>query len=331
MKPGFEFTDPLQLRQIINGFQVSRIILTAYEIDVFTGINTGGSSSDFVAKQIKTDARATDRLMNALCAIGLLEKRNGTFYNTAFSEKYLSRKSPHYLQGLMHSVSMWDTWGTMTEMIRTGKSQRNKIKSRTSEKWSEAFIGAMHERASLQATNLLDKLDLKNRHCFLDIGGGSGVYSMDFVKRNVKNKATVFDLPDIIPITKQYIKKEGLSKRFSFISGDYNNDAFGESYDLAFLSAIIHINSVAQNSKLIKKCFNALNSGGIIVIQDHVMEEDRTAPFAGALFAMNMLVATECGDTYTESEIKKWLKDAGFTKIKRIETFNNAMIIGEKA
>jgi len=321
---------PEQLREILFGFRISRIILTAYELDIFTFINPAGSSSEEVAKKIKADMSATDRLMNAVCALGLLEKRANIFHNTAFSGTYLSQKSPQYLRGLLHTVSMWDTWSTMTEMVKTGKSQRNKVKSRKRDIFSEAFIGAMHERAYLQAKDVLDKLNLKGIRHFLDIGGGSGVYSMDFVKRNKENKATVFDLPDIIPITKKYVKKEGLVRQFGFICGDYNKDAFGSGYDLAFLSAVIHINSPKQNQKLVKKCFAALNPSGMIVIQDHVMDEDRTSPFGGALFAMNMLVATESGDTYTESEIRNWLSDAGFSELKRIETLNNAMIIGKK-
>lgn len=322
--------NPEQLREILFGFRISRVILTAYELDIFTHVSLAGSTSKEVAGKIKADARATDRLMNAVSAIGLLEKRSNKFYNTVFAGTYLSQKSPDYLQGLLHNVSMWDTWSTMTEAVKTGKSQRHKVESRKQENFSEAFIGAMHERAYRQAKDVLDKLDLREIRHFLDIGGGSGVYSMDFVRRNKDNKATVFDLPEIIPITKKYVKKEGLSREIGFIGGDYNTDDLGSGYDMAFLSAVVHINSPEQNRKLAKKCFAALNPGGMIVIQDHVMDEDRTSPFSGALFAMNMLVATECGDTYTESEIRKWLLDAGFSKIKRVETLNNAMIIGKK-
>ena len=153
---------------------------------------------------------------------------------------------------------------------------------------------------------------------------------MQFVKKDVLNRATVFDLPEIIPITKKYIDTEGLSAQFDFICGDYNKDDWGKAYDMAFLSAIIHINSLDENQKLVQKCFDSLNKNGLIVIQDHVMSEMRTEPYAGALFALNMLVGTENGDTYTESEIRNWLSHSGFSEIIRVETFNNAMIIGRK-
>jgi ubiquinone/menaquinone biosynthesis C-methylase UbiE len=331
MKPSqLSIDSPLAFRELIYSFQVSRIVLSAYELDIFSHINSNGSASSEVANTIETDPRATDRLMNALCAIGFLSKTNYHFYNSGFSAKFLSRKSPDYLKGFHHTINMWDTWTTLTEVVRTGKTQRGLLKSSKRDDWAEAFIGAMHERASLQAKDLIDKLPLENIRHMLDIGGGSGVYAMEFVKKNQSNTATVFDLPEIIPITKKYIEKEGLTKCFGFLAGDYHSDSLGQDYDFTFLSAIVHINSQDENRLLVKKCFNALNPGGIIVIQDQLMSEDRTQPYAGALFAINMLVGTERGDTYTEDEIHNWMTEAGFSEIIRIETFNNAMLLGKK-
>ncbi|HOY31964.1 MAG TPA: methyltransferase [Bacteroidales bacterium] len=331
MKPAFDISDPARLREVLFGFRISRTILTAYELDIFSHVAPDGTCSEVVSQKIRSDARATDRLMNALCAIGLLKKRNEKFFNTSFSAQYLSKKSPKYLYGLMHTANMWDTWSTMTVMVKTGNNQKDNVISRNDENWPDSFIGAMHERAILQSKLVLDKLDLTDVRHFFDIGGGSGAYAMEFVKRSPEHKATVFDLPGIIPITKKYVKKEGLTKQFRFICGDYNKNSLGNSYDLVFLSAIIHINSPSQNQMLLKKCFRALNPGGTIIIQDHIMDKDRTSPFDGAMFALNMLVSTESGDTYTESEISAWLKNAGFAGIHRIETFKNAMMVAKKS
>ena len=324
------FTTPIQLRDTIYAFQSSRIVLTAYELDIFTHIEEEGSTSLAVAEALKTNPRATDRLMNALCAIGLLQKKETLFFTTTFSQYYLSKKSSGYMKGFMHTINMWDTWTSLTDVVKTGKSQQRKLRNERGEKWAESFIGAMHERASRQAGEIIDKIDLNDIHSMLDIGGGSGVYAMQFVKKNALNKATVFDLPEIIPITKKYIDNEGLSQQFDFIDGDYNKDDCGMGYDMTFLSAIVHINSFYENQKLVQKCYDSLNKNGLIVIQDHVMSEMRTEPFAGALFALNMLVGTENGDTYTESEIRGWLIHSGFSEIIRVETFNNAMMIGRK-
>jgi ubiquinone/menaquinone biosynthesis C-methylase UbiE len=323
--------NPLAFRELIYSFQASRIILTAYELDVFSQITTQGNTSSAIAKIINTNPRATDRLLNAVCAIGLLTKKDGMFFNAPFAAKFLSRLSPDYLRGFHHTLNIWDTWTTLTEVVRSGKTQRRLLKPSKREDWAESFIGAMHERAAMQAKNVMDKLPLENIRHILDIGGGSGAYSMEFVKNHPSNRATVYDLPEVISIARKYVEREGLTRSFDFIAGDYHADDFGKGYDMAFLSAIIHINSDDENRQLVRKCFRAINPGGLIAIQDHLMEADRTQPYAGALFAINMLVGTERGDTYTEGEIRTWLNQAGFSDINRIETLNNAIMIGRKA
>jgi hypothetical protein len=126
-------------------------------------------------------------------------------------------------------------------------------------------------------------------------------------------------LPNVIPITKIFLDKEGFSDRIKTFAGDYTTDELPKGFDLVFLSAIIHSNSLETNTDLIKKCFDALNRSGRIMIQDWIMNNDRTQPVSGAVFAINMLVGTEAGDCFTEQEVKKMLKTAGFQNISRIE------------
>ncbi|MCL4549332.1 MAG: methyltransferase [Bacteroidetes bacterium] len=165
----------------------------------------------------------------------------------------------------------------------------------------------------------------------LDVGGGSGTFAMEFIKQNPQLTATVFDLPGIIPITEKYVAQENLTGKVNFLSGDYLEDDFGNDYDLIFLSAIVHINSYEENSQLIQKCYNALNKGGQIIIKDWVMNDDRTEPAGGAFFALNMLVGTRSGDTYTESEMKEWMEKTGIKKIERKNTsYGFSLIIGYK-
>ena len=142
-------------------------------------------------------------------------------------------------------------------------------------------------------------------------------------------KATVFDLPNVINLTKKYIEAEGFTGQVDTVTGDYLKDELGSSYDLVLLSAIIHSNSPEENKLLFEKCAKALNPGGQLVVLDHVMSEDRTEPLTGALFALNMLVGTPEGDTYTEAEIKSWMKEARLSNITRKSTdIGNDMMIG---
>jgi len=317
---------PQELREIVYNFRESRIILTALELELFTVIGNSSKTSADVSKIISSNARATDRLMNVLCNMNLLKKENGKFSNTEFSSSYLVKNSPDYISNLMHASNLWDSWSNLTEIINGGKTiGRDAGKN----EWRENFIEAMHYRASREAPKDLSNLDLTGVKSVLDLGGGSGAYAMQFIKQKKDIKATVFDLPDVIPLTLKYISANGFEGKINTIKGNYLYDGIGSGYDLIFLSAIIHSNSFEDNKSLINKCAKALNDKGQIVIQDYAMDDDRLTPEVGALFSINMLVNTKGGDTFTQEEIYSWLREAGINDIKRNDTNHIAtQIIG---
>jgi ubiquinone/menaquinone biosynthesis C-methylase UbiE len=326
-----EFYKPDKIRALANSFQQSRILLSAFELDLFTIIDKQMLTSSEVAKQINTNERATDRLMNALVALGFLRKVKNKFYNEEHSSQYLVKGKPEFMGGLFHSIGLWDTWSSLTEAVQAGKSVNKHLHSNSRIDWLESFIGAMHYRGIKEAKLTSMMLDLTNVKRMLDVGGGSGIFSIEFIKKNPDIKSVVFDLPEVIPITQRYIEAENMSPNFSFIGGNYLEDAFSADYDLIFLSAIVHINSLNENKKLIKKCYDALNPNGQIIIKDWIMSEDRVEPAGGAYFALNMLVGTDSGDTYTESEMKEWFNAAGISKIGKKDTgFGSALLIGYK-
>jgi hypothetical protein len=327
-----KFDKPADIRQLANSFQQSRILLTAIELDIFSVLNKKMMTSLSVAEIIKTDPRATDRLMNALVALGFLRKVHGKFYNTESSSLYLVKEKPEFMGGLFHSINLWDNWSTLTKAVRAGTSVVNEEEANSEVEWSDAFIAAMHYRGIKEAKVLAMLLDLTNIHRMLDVGGGSGTFSMEMIKANPKMKSVIFDLPDILLITKKYVNAENLSDKIEMMPGNYLKDEFGSGYDLILLSAIVHINSFEENKMLVKKCCDALNSGGQVIIKDWVMNEERTQPESGAYFALNMLVGTESGDTYTQNEIREWFTNAGISKIERKATsFGGDLIIGKKA
>lgn len=327
-----EINSPGEFIEMVNAFRISRIILTAHELDLFNILKDGPLSSSIVSKTTGSNGRAIDRLMNALVPIGLLKKSDGQFSNTDFSTRFMIRGQHNYMGGLDHQVQLWKTWSTLTDAVKTGTSviQKNPISGRN-EAWLESFIAAMHSRGVQQAKEIAAVLDLSQTKSVLDIGGGSGAFTFEFIRENPSMKGTIFDLPNVIPITQKYIEKEGLSKSVSTISGDYLKDKFGNDYDLILVSAVFHINSPEENKILISKCAEALSPGGQLVILDHIMTEDRTGPAAGAFFALNMLVGTENGDTYTEKEYKTWMQNVGFKYIRRRDTPQGSnMMIGIK-
>jgi SAM-dependent methyltransferase len=311
--------NPNTIREFAASFQKSRILLTGFELDLFTHIDEFGSTYNQIADTLTLDEHACERLLNALTALGFLTKEDQLFYNTDDSFTFLSKKSSDYLGGLMHTNHLWNTWSNLSQVVKTGKSAHPSEINERGKDWLFPFINAMHDRAKKQAPQQLSNIDLSGIKSILDIGGGSGAYSMEFVSKKPDIEATVFDLPNVVPITKKFLDKEGFSGRIKTYAGDYTKDDLPGGFDLAFLSAIIHSNSLEINQDLIKKCFASLNKNGRIVIQDWIMNNDRTLPVSGAVFAINMLVGTEAGDCFTEEEVTDMLNAAGFKKISRTE------------
>lgn len=320
---------PRIIMEIAMAFQRSRPLLTAFELGLFTALNEEARTSREVADSLGTDPRATDRLMNVLVALGLLEKRDGVFTNTAVASSCLVRGKPGYLGGLGHTSHLWERWSTMTGAVRTGRPSGVGDMNDCGDDWLRPFIAAMHFRATQSAAEVIGLLELDGVTRVLDLGGGSGAYAMAFARARRGISAVVFDLPNVIPLTRAYIQQEGLAAEVTTATGDYLSAPIGEGFDLVFLSAVIHSNGPDDNRLLLRKAAAALNAGGQVVVQDFLMNEDRTGPLPAALFALNMLVGTPEGDTYTESEVRAWLGQAGCRSILRRDTsFGTNLMIG---
>ena len=311
--------NPTTIREFAASFQKSRILLSGFELGIFTTIEESGSTNHHIATTLQLDEHAAERLLNALASLGFLIKQDGLYFNTPESFTFLSTKSPDYLGGLMHTNHLWNTWSNLTKVVKTGVAAHSTDINERGEEWLFSFISAMHDRAKKQAPMQLDKVDLSGVKSVLDIGGGSGAYSMEFINKKPDIEATVFDLPNVVHITQHFIDQEGFKGKIKTVTGDYTRDNLPVGFDLAFLSAVIHSNSLEINQDLMKKCYHSLNKNGKILIQDWIMNNERTQPTSGAIFAINMLVGTEAGDCFTEQEVSEMLELAGFSNITRIE------------
>lgn len=327
------FSTPSDLMETINAFRVSRIILTGYELCIFDHLTGNGLTSEIIAIKTGSDPRATDRLLNAMTALGLITKTDNYFRNTPFSDKFLVTTSPFYMKGIGHYVGLWQTWNMLTESVKTGKSSCPSGHAQINDRedlWLEYFIAAMHARGVAQGKEMAALLDLSETKKTLDVGGGSGAFTFAFIEKNPDIESVILDLPNVVPITQRYINEAGLQDKVKILAGDYHISHFGKGYDLILMSAIAHINNPEENLQLIRKGAESLNPGGQLVIMDFVMNDSRTEPFTGALFALNMLVGTEHGDSYTESEYREWMELAGLINIRLLTAGSGMqMMIGE--
>jgi cyclopropane fatty-acyl-phospholipid synthase-like methyltransferase len=153
----------------------------------------------------------------------------------------------------------------------------------------------------------------------LDVGGGSGAYSIAFAQANPALRVDILDLAAVEPIARRHIQDAGVADRVNVRAGDLRFGQLGEGYDLVFVSAICHMLSPAENLDLLRRCRAALAPGGRVVVQDFILEPDKTAPRFAALFALNMLVGTRGGASYSEPEYAAWLAEAGFREIRHAD------------
>lgn len=296
-------------------FMKSRVILTAAELNFFTHLHGKPATAATLADELDLDARATTRILDCLAGFRLLNKENGLYSLTEEGTFYSEKHPETVLPMIRHLNHLWDNWSSLTTIVKIGIDPETKPGIQMDEEEWTSFIGAMHVVGREVSEKIAEAYDLSHYRRLLDIGGASGTYTIAFLRRNPDMSAVIFDLERVIPMARERIRKEGLDERVELVAGDFYKDELPADCDLALLSAIIHQNNVEENISLYRKIFRALEPGGAILIRDFVMNELRTKPPTGALFDINMLVATRGGKTYTFSQIEDSLREAGFEKI----------------
>jgi len=297
-----------------------KIFHTAAELNLFTLLEQTPMSAGEVAAKISGNARALAVLLDALTAMGLLEKRGQLYRCENEISRMLSERSQEtILPMVLHMASLWKRWSRLTDIAKGGGVTDDEFNFVRDTEELRAFIGAMHSIGAPMAQRIAEAVSPGTSRSLLDVGGGSGTYTIAFLRAVPNLRATLFDLPEVIEMARERLRKEDLLDRVSLVAGSYYLQEFPEGHDLALISAIIHSNSLEENLELYRKVFRALKPGGRILIRDHVMNPDRSWPRDGAVFAINMLVGTAGGGTYTFEEIEAGLRQAGFGRIRLLK------------
>ena len=298
------------LLSTLRGFQESRCLLTAVELDVFGAAQDWATDTE-VAASAGLDPRAAGMLLNALVAMGALEKQQGRFRCTPASRALAEAR-----WGLLHTVNRWHSWSTLSACVRAGTAQGPEPLARDPG-WTESFINAMDARARPLAAGVAAQVGLAGVARMLDIGGASGTFAIAFAQAEPGLHAEILDLPAVLPMALKRIQEAGLQDRVTVRPGDLCRDDLGQGYDLILLSAICHMLDEAENRELFRRVARALAPGGRVVLRDFLLEPDRAGPREAALFALNMLVATRAGSVYTEGDYRAWMTTAGLGDISR--------------
>ena len=311
---------PETILNVSRGFMEARVLLTAAELGVFAALSGEATTLDAAAARLNTCPRGTAVLLDALSALGFLKKDAGKYWCPPDAAQYLSPDAPgSVLPLLIHSAGIWRRWSNLTEVVR-GSAPQEAPGSFEEPGQLAAFIGAMHVIGVRTAREVAAARSPLPGRKLLDVGGATGTYTEAFLEANPQLEATLFDRGPVIELARKRLADSPLRDRITLATGDFYADELPGGHDVVLLSAIIHQNSPEQNLALYQKCHRAMNSSGKIIIRDHVMSPDRTHPPSGAMFAVNMLVATPGGNTYTFEEIRDALAQAGFTDVRLIRS-----------
>ncbi len=303
-----------QILELAAGFRGACVLGAAAELDVFTLVGDQQRSADEVADRLRSDRRATQMLLDALAALRLLAKESDRYSVPPELLPLLADGTPgSVLPMVRHNMNILRNWSQLAWVVKAGIPGPRQASIRGFEADRAAFIAAMHVVSGPIADDLVGRLGpLEIKH-LLDVGGASGTWTLAFLRARPAARATIFDLPDAIQQARDRFARTEFAGRVAFASGDFYRDELPRGSDFAWVSAIIHQHSREDSRELFGKVFRALEPGGWIGIRDVVMEPCRTRPVFGAMFAINMLVATERGGTYTFSEIADDLAAAGFS------------------
>ena len=323
-----------QLLELGRAYQAAAVLGAAAELDLFSAMAAGSRHAEELTSALGCDRRGLTILLDALAALGLLEKEGPRYELPPGSEAFLCPAGAQSILAMaQHQANCLRNWAQLARVVKTGRPAERPPSVRGEGGDREAFIGAMHNICAPIADQVIQAVQPLRFQHLLDVGGASGTWTMAFLRACPQATATLFDLPQVIPLARARLEPAGFGPRVRFAAGDFMENPLPAGADLAWVSAIVHQNSRAQNRQLFGSVFRALTPGGRIALRDHVMDETRTRPAAGALFAVNMLVATEGGTTFTLAELAEDLEAAGFTGVvlARDDQTMNSVVVASRS
>jgi hypothetical protein len=318
------------LLELGRSYQGATVLGAAADLDVFTALAAGPRTAADLARELACDLRGLSTLLDALAALRLLQKDGAVYTLPDGLAATLTPAGPQSILAMcQHQAHCLRNWAQLARVVKTGRPADPLPGVRGETGQQEAFIGAMHNISAPQADRVIAAVQPLVFERLLDIGGASGTWTIAFLRACPAARATLFDLPHVIPMARRRLAEAGLAQRVELVAGDFYADPLPRGADLAWVSAIVHQNSRAQNRELFGKVFAALVPGGRVAVRDVLMEPERTRPVAGALFAVNMLVATPGGGTFTFAELEADLQSAGFVQaacVRQDEAMNSVVV-----
>ena len=307
---------------MVMSYRAAKILLVAVFFDFFTAIHAGARTVDQISRRTKTAPRAARILLDSLVSLGFLKKARHKYANAKVSENTLVKGGRDYIGNyIKYQELIWDAWSDLRSVMKTGRTAfpLEDLLSKRKDFGREYILG-MQNIARKPARQVAALFPEAGAERFLDVGGGPGTYSIEFLKRIRTLKASLLDLPSTVRIAREATSEEPESRRLSFIEGNYKKTGFGsELYDIVLMSHITHDEDERTNRALFRKARRALRPGGKLVVHDFTVNEEKTGPVFGALFSVHMLVYTRGGQVYSFNDYRTWLETAGLSGIRKFD------------
>ncbi|MCL1979462.1 MAG: acetylserotonin O-methyltransferase [Proteobacteria bacterium] len=315
-----EWTAP-ELLRLSGSYWQCCALQAAVGLDLFTALADGPKTEEQLAGDLACDLRALRMLVTALVALEFLTRQGAMVTASASSLTYLAATSPEYVGFIIrHHAHLVPAWARLVESVRSGEPSLERSSVHTEDEGErEAFLMGMFNVARQQAETIAKALDLTGRSRLIDVGGGPGTYAVYFCLRNPGLQATIFDLPTSERFARGVVERYGLANRIKFAGGNFLRDELPKGQDVAWLSQVLHGERPEDAARLVKNAAACLLPGGLLAIQEFVIDNDRTGPPHPALFSLNMLLGTNGGQAYTLEEISVMLSDAGARNIQPLD------------
>ena len=320
--------DPADLVPLARAFMPSRVLLTAVELGIFECLGRDEASALQIAGALGTDARATAILLDALAAIGVLEKHAGSYSVRGEAISSLTEDHPDtVVDALAHAAQLWERWSCLTQVVKDGHPRP----AERSDSGRRSLALAMRMYARQAAPSVAPFIDGPNVRHMLDLGGGPGAFAVHFARRFPRLHAVILDRDDqAVRLAEEDIAAANLKDRVNVRQADFQIADIGEDYDLVFISSVICTLSEEESRALLRKVSRALRPGGRVAVRDMMTDNSGTMTADVALFSVSMLVATLNGQVYPMARVKAWVRAAGFENIHGIPTQPAQLVIGTK-
>jgi ubiquinone/menaquinone biosynthesis C-methylase UbiE len=320
---------PERIYQFAFGYAPPLVLEAAIRHHVFDALDSGPKSLSEIQAATGASERGLSAILNLLVGFDFLRRENGNFALAPESAAFLVSTKPGFQGGLIRHTSeqLLPNWLHLNEVVATGRPAKSVNQQGPGSEFFQQFVNDIFPMSYSVAQELARHLALTGPASVLDLAAGSGVWGIALAQSSDEVRVTAVDWPAVIPVTRNTVGRFGLTERFTFQEGDLLEADFGRGHNVATLGHILHSEGAERSKALLKKTFAALASGGTIAIAEFLVNAERTGPINGLTFAINMLVNTDCGDTFSFEEISGWLAEAGFTDARTLATHGPSPLI----